>query len=189
MYIKAWFVLGVVLGMSVACAPLVQPTPIPTPTRILIAPVVSATPTVVVLPVLPLLPTPVGNSFAPPYVPACQGAQNLDQPMKLPWEIWDESKLQRVIIHSLESNWTYYRCSQSLKSLTAFYRQTMPLSPYDWLEDSAEEHDEGTLLIYNDSKVSVTPGFRWVYLALLPEKSNANISYLIATWWNAPWSC
>jgi hypothetical protein len=192
------FVLTLALGFSAACSTMPTPNsqrelallPLPTPTLFSTPTSASVSlPTVTPMPDLPWLPTPVGDYYAPPFVPACQGIQVLDQQFKLPWDKWDPAKLDRVIKHQLWNNWTYYRCAQPMTAVAAFYRQWMPQPPYNWFEDSFEEHLEGTLGIYNDSKVSAIAGYRWVYLMFIPDSSNAQDSLMAVTWWNAPYTC
>lgn len=198
MNIRMWFVLTLALSFSSACSTTPTPNsprelaslPLPSPTIFSMpTSLPGSLPTITSMPDLPWLPTPTGDTYAPPFVPACNGIQSLDQQFKLPWDKWDPAKLDRVIKHSLWNNWTYYRCAQSMTAVAAFYRQWMPTPPYNWYEDSFEEHVEGTLAIYNDSKVSAIAGYRWVYLMFIPDGTNASSSFMAVTWWNAPYTC
>jgi hypothetical protein len=194
MKICTLFVLTIAMSLSVACA--ATPTPVPSPTLPSTSLQCSlqdfsppSTPSLAPERTIPPLPLPIDGHYAPPDVPTCIGAVSLGQPFKLPWDKWDQAKLERVIAHAIESNWTYYQCAQPASEAVAFYRQWMRAPEYNWFEDSVEERAEGTLAIYNNSTTSSTGGYRWVYLIFLPDKSDTRISNLAVTWWNAPYSC
>ena len=196
MNMRFWLVLIVVSSLCSACGPATTPPPagtlgsVPLSTTQITAPTL-ATGSQSTEPAanLPLLPAKVGDNYAPPSVPACPGIQSLAQPFNLPWQIWDPAKEDRVIKHALENNWTFYHCAQSVTALSAFYHQWMPTPPYNWFEDSIEDHSEGTLAIYNNSKVSTVAGYRWVYLAFIPDPSNSQSSKMGVVWWDAPYTC
>jgi len=171
MIIRESFGLVIALCLSSACAAA------PTPTR---APAPTVSPTTAPRAPTLLLPKPTGNRYAPPDVPACKDARLLNETIRFAWE-----KTTHVFSNIPENQWTFYRCAQSRAALTVFYRQQMPTPPYHWLETDFEERTEATLVVYNNSPVSVTRGYRWVYLWILPEKSDDQVSYLVAAWWDA----
>ena len=130
------------------------------------------------------LPKPIDDHYAPPDVPACKNAESLRETIKVDWE-----NVQDVMESAPDNQWTFYRCAQSQPSLSAFYRQWLVAPEYSWLETRWEERATGTLAVYNNSLVSPTHSYRWLYVWFLPDKSDANVSYLIAAWWNAPHVC
>ncbi len=133
------------------------------------------------------LPKPVGamqDRLPPPDVPACPGAKSLEKPIDFSWEQRDASDWREVNTRTSQEYWTFYRCDQPPTAAAAFYRQWM-LSPlYDWLEDHVEEYPEGTLLVDKKHMEGTKHGYRWVYLWLLPEASNSQVSSLVAVWYD-----
>ncbi len=187
MNIRLWSLLIIALYLSSACAAAPVTTLTRTPIRI---PSPTSLPTAALESPLLLLPSPQGDRYAPPDVPACRGAKLMDEPIKFSWESTAHSSTNVGFSNVPESKWTYYRCNESRAALSAFYRQFMPKPPYHWLEMDVEARNEGTLAVYNNSPVrSSTQGYRWVYLWFLPEKSDDLVSYLVAAWWDAPHSC
>jgi hypothetical protein len=197
MNIRIWFVLAIALCLSSACAttPALMPTPQPnglvpaTPLALIFPPTLPAP---IEQPPLPPLPKPLGDmadNYTPPGVPACKGAQSLDKTIRFSWEQWDSAEWKHVITHAWLTQWTYYRCPQPLDAVSDFYRQWMISPAYNWSENHVEQHPDGTLLVYNNSTVSTVAGYRWVYLWLLPEKSDDQVSDLVAVWFDAPYNC
>ncbi len=133
------------------------------------------------------LPKPVGamqDRLPPPDVPACLGAKSLEKAIDFSWEKRDESDWREVHTRTSEQNWTYYRCDQPLAAAVAFYRQWMVSPLYGWLEDHVEEYPEGALLVDKRPWECTMYGHRWVYLWLLPEASNKEVTDLVAVWYD-----
>ena len=177
MNVGGWFIPLIALWVGVGCTVSSPPTPTPSPMP-------APSPTLILEPPTGLLPTPVGNRRAPADVPACKDAQNLEKPVEFAW-----AGIEDVVQSAPESNWTFYRCSESQSSLSAFYRQWMPGLQNQWTQFHWEERANATLGVYYFS--TSTPGVpnRWLYLWFLPDSSTQQTAYLVAAWWQVPKSC
>ncbi len=173
--LRAMLVACVALYLCAGCVPAPTPTPVPTPvpTATLVAP----TPTGVLF-------STAGNHFAPEGVPACNGAQPLENPVQFSW-----AGIEAIAQNAPESNWTYYRCAESPVTLAAFYRYWMPDAQYRWVGQHWEQQPSGTMATYFTNTGNPTDPNRWLHLWFLPDLSSAQSSYLVAAWWIAPKSC
>ncbi len=168
---------AVVLGFSSGCLSAPTPTAVPLPT---------ATPS----PVIPLdaptglLPTPTGNRLAPADVPACKGAQVLEQPVPFTW-----AGITDVVSSTPETNWTYYRCDEPQVAVSAFYRHWLPDTSYHWLEVYWEERPAAIMGNYLSMTGNPPNANRWLYLWFVPDPSTSQASFLVAAWSLAPKSC
>lgn len=131
-----------------------------------------------------MLPTPTGNHLAPADVPACQGAQNLEQPIEFSW-----AGIEDIVQNAPESHWTFYRCNEPLSVVTTRYRQWLPLPQYSWTRYQWEERANATLGVFYYSTSALGVPNRWLYLWFLPDSSSKQISYLAAIWWEVPKGC
>jgi hypothetical protein len=176
MKVSRWSIVPMTLWMCVGCAitPLPTPSPVPTPVP---------SPTLNLPSPTGVMSTAVLNRRAPADVPACPGAQDLDQPIKFSW-----TGIEDVRQSAPESNWTYYHCNDSQPRVEVFYRRWMP-EPYRWVHTYWEERADATLDVYFYSTGTSSVPSRWLYLWFLPDASAKQSSYLVAAWWEVPKSC
>jgi hypothetical protein len=108
-------------------------------------------------------------------LPNCDGIKILEGPIKFEWPNID------LRIKELEGSvWGYYRCPGSQKEVAAFYRQQMPKArPTLYYETNWVERKEGSVGVYYD-------GVNWIYLWVVPQPDNTQMSYVIVSQSNVP---
>ncbi len=177
MNVSSWFIVLIALWMCVGCAITPTPTPSPVPTPV-------PSPTIILPKPTGVMSTTVMNRLAPSDVPACPGAQDLEQPIEFAW-----AGIEDVRQSTPSSNWIFYRCNESQAILEAFYKYWMPEDQYRWVQTYWEERANATLGVfyYNTSTYGVPN--RWLYLWFLQDSSAKQTSYLAVAWWEVPKSC
>jgi hypothetical protein len=176
MNVRGRAILLMVLWVCAGCAITPTPTPSPVPTPV-------PSPTVIVPSPTGVMSTAVLDRRAPADVPACPGAQDLDQPIELSW-----TGMEDVRQSTPELNWTFYRCNESQATVAAFYRRWMP-EPYRWVHTYSEKRTDANLDVYFYSTGTSNVPSRWLYLWFLPDAPAKQNSYLVSAWWEAPKSC
>ncbi len=123
-----------------------------------------------------LVPTPLsGGETLLKTLPKCGGIVILDDPIKFEWPNIE------LRIKELEGSvWGYYRCPGSQKEVAAFYREQMPKArPTIYYETNWVERKEGAVGVYYD-------GVNWIYLWVVPQPDNTQMSYVIVSQSNVP---
>ncbi len=188
-------VLVVTFCLCLACAPAPAPVstpaaPPPTPTLTFDRLPTLSPPTPVgaaASPALPMLPVRYAAPFPPADVPTCSGIQELERlPVRFAWDMTG-TKYEDVFANAPLENWTYYRCTGSPAAVVSFYRAAMTLPI--WEQHASDERADGTLTIFDNGPVTVSPAFRWVYIWVLPDKTDVQMAYLVLAWWNGPKTC
>ncbi len=108
-------------------------------------------------------------------LPKCDGIEIMDNPIKFEWPNIE------LRIKELEGSvWGYYRCPGSQADVAAFYREQMPKSrPTIYYETNWVERKEGAVGVYYD-------GVNWIYLWVVPQPDNTQMSYVIVSQSNVP---
>ncbi|HEX9076744.1 MAG TPA: hypothetical protein VF932_13245 [Anaerolineae bacterium] len=175
LWVEWVLVIWLCLAASCAVSPAATPGPAlsPTPVSALPLPSKPMSSSTSASPTLPRLPTPgPGRGVAAQDVPACMGAENLDQPVRFTW-----AGIEEFTRDAPPENWTYYRCAQTPAAAAGFYREQLVTSPFNWQERHWFERPEGTQGVYFHQASE-----RWVFIWFLPDPSAEQSSLLVVAW-------
>jgi hypothetical protein len=104
-------------------------------------------------------------------MPACDGLEILAAPVKFEWP-----NINQRLEELAGSQWGYYRCPAPVADVAAFYKRTLPQSPYGMRETNWVDISDGSLGLYYHPAYQL-----WFYVWVVPPPGSQLSAYVIVS--------